>query len=311
MPNRIRFLAICVLAAFSVQARTPCPPIYRFQNPFILMVGRNIYGVIVCCLLGMACKHDVPNTPAQTTKIIGHRGYGVTQDDAEIRENTLQACELGLLEFDGIEVDLQRSNDYAVFMFHDETVKKCSEHDIISIVSSTEPEIRKQFRCLFPKDTINTLDELLELSAKHPQKELFLDIKSFIHFKTLLKTPTPQEYMNLMSQDIFERIKPLGDQSIINIETENAVMLNAFKKHHPQVQTWLTSFGDIETATRRAFKEHYTGISIKDGDHVNQTNVDQLHDKGLRVCVWVVNDINRMEELIEIGVDVIQTDQKF
>jgi glycerophosphoryl diester phosphodiesterase len=250
------------------------------------MPGKHIYLLLIYGLFLSACKHDVPDTQHETTKIIGHRGYGLTQDDAEIRENTLRACKLGLSEFDGVEVDIQRSNDYAVFMFHDETVKKCDDNDIISIVSSTEPEIRKQFRCLFPKDSINTLDELLDLSDDHPGKDIFLDVKSFVNFKTLLKTPTPQEYMNLMSQDIFDRIKSLSDRSIINIETENAVMLNAFKKHYPTVNTWLTSFGDIETATRRAFKEHYTGISIKDGDHINQASIDELHEnRSADLCV--------------------------
>ena len=88
-------------------------------------------------------------------------------------------------------------------------------------------------------------------------------------------------------------------------------MLNAFKKHYPEVNIWLSSYGDFETAVRRAAKENYTGIAVKDGDYITEINVKNAHKKGLKVSVWTVNDNTRKEELTGFKVDFIQTDKLY
>ena len=41
---------------------------------------------------------------------------------------------------------------------------------------------------------------------------------------------------------------------------------------------------------------------------VNAAEVKEAHDLGLRVTVWTVNDMDRMNALIDMGVDGIITD---
>lgn len=270
---------------------------------------RILYIILVVLV---ACKHDVPDAVHTKTKLIAHRGFGNNIHTASNpRENTLKAAEMGLAVADGIEVDIQRSNDHGVFLFHDKTLPKCGGTDIYSITASTKPDIIKQFKCLFPEDSITELQELLSKRHSYGNKDIFLDLKAFVSFKTLLRKPTPQHYYNLLVIDIFDLIQSDSNLGQLHIESENAVALNAFKSHYPKVNTWLASFGDFDVAIDRAFKEHYTGVSVKNGDYITEESVLAAHQKGLKVCVWVVNDQSRLDELVEMKVDYIQTDALF
>nr|MBO6516284.1 glycerophosphodiester phosphodiesterase [Bacteroidia bacterium] len=258
------------------------------------------------------CKHDVPNTVTTETKIIAHRGFGLDIDGVEKpRENTLNACLLGFKTTAGIEVDVQRTNDHEVFLFHDARVPPCEDFNIISIGASTKPRVLEQFKCLFPDDSISHLQDLLLRHEEFKNKDLFIDVKSFFDVETIFKMPTPQHYLNLLAQDVFALIDQHPFPDRLHIETENAVVLNAFKKHYPRVNTWLVSYGDVKTAISRAFREHYTGLSIKDGSYVDQDVIDEAHEKGLEVAVWVVNERDRLDELVEMRVDYVQTDSLF
>ena len=48
--------------------------------------------------------------------------------------------------------------------------------------------------------------------------------------------------------------------------------------------------------------------AFTDGDHVMLCGVRLPHDRGLAVKVWTVNDVDRMNQLIDLGVDGIITD---
>ncbi|MGB1038250.1 MAG: glycerophosphodiester phosphodiesterase [Bacteroidia bacterium] len=257
-----------------------------------------------------SCSDDITPVEYSQTKLIAHRGAGSNYSGfSDLEENTLLACLRGLSTTDGIEIDIQRSNDHEIFLFHDINVPPCDEFDIVSIAASTKPKIEEYFDCAAPETGISTLKEvLINHEVDFHNKDIFLDVKAIFNLSTTLKMPTPQHYLNLMSQDIFDHISNYSDQNTLHIETENAVMLNAFKKHYPDVNTWLVSFGDIEKAIQRASKESYTGISIKDGDYITESMVQKAHNQGLKLCVWVVNERNRFLELEAMEVDFIQSD---
>lgn len=267
--------------------------------------------VVLLGLLLLSCTKTVVEHNHIETSIIGHKGSGSNGEGLGLeRENTIKACKIGFKRANGIEIDIQRTNDGEIFLYHDFFVTPCADFDIKSVAASTKNEVYNHFKCLFAEDSISTLSEVLELQQTyHPKKHIFLDVKAVINANTLIKMPMPQHYLNLLSQDIFREIEDFQNKGFLHIETENAVMLNAFKKHYPKVNTWLTSYGDFNTAIRRASKENYTGISIQDGKYITEKSISEAHKKGLQVSVWTVNDKERIEELIQFKVDFIQTDK--
>lgn len=263
------------------------------------------------CLIG--CSKTQIEHDYEETLIIGHKGSGSNGNGYGLqRENTFLACKTGFEKADGIEIDIQRTNDHEVFLFHDFFVVPCAEFDIKSVAASTKTEVLNHFKCLYPEDSITSLSSILELQqTSFSSKHLFLDVKAVVNKNTLLKMPSPQHYLNLMSQDIFLQIEDFQNKTYLHIETENAVMLNAFKKHYPDVNTWLMSYGDFETAIRRASKENYTGISVQDGEYITAESIKNAHKKGLKVSIWTVNDDARKQELTDFKVDFIQTDKLY
>ncbi len=49
-------------------------------------------------------------------------------------------------------------------------------------------------------------------------------------------------------------------------------------------------------------------ISWRHGSIRSQATVDLVHANGIELHVWTVNDVDRMQELIDLGVDGITTD---
>lgn len=270
------------------------------------------WSLLFIILIGIiSCKKDAIPSEYKSTKLIAHRGNGsIGSGMGQSEENTLLACEKGFLHTDGVEIDVQRSNDYNVYMFHDISVNECGDHNIRSIGASTSNQIKKHFECIGKQpDLFKSL--LVQNSILQEDKDIFIDIKSIASLGTVFKMPSPQHYLNLMAQDLFELIDEYPYQSSIHIESENGVLLNAFEKHYPKVNTWLASYGDIEKAIKRASKENYTGISVKDGDYVTKSQIDDAHKEGLQICVWVVNNQARYDELKAMEVDYIQTDNLY
>lgn len=66
--------------------------------------------------------------------------------------------------------------------------------------------------------------------------------------------------------------------------------------------------GSIESLLRRSEREHPpAGTSIRHS-HLNEAVVRRLHDAGLRVFAWTVNNEDRARQLVDWGVDGIISD---
>ena len=124
----------------------------------------------------MGCsKHHTPSI-YESTKIIAHRGNGsVGSGLGQYEENTVDACISRFSLVDGVEVDVQRSNDYLVYLYHDTQVEACSEHDIKSIAASAQDKINDQFDCLGKRP--NTLAQLFDYTSTQNENK---DIMQFI-----------------------------------------------------------------------------------------------------------------------------------
>ncbi|MFB1003976.1 MAG: hypothetical protein QMC70_07560, partial [Bacteroidia bacterium] len=155
----------------------------------------NQFLIFLSLVLFCSCKKaDVVSYT--TTKLIAHRGNGsIASGLGQSEENNLAACDRGFSLTDGVEIDVQRSNDYVVYMFHDISVEACEDHDIKRIPASTSEIIEEQFKCIGKQpDLFKSLLEQNSILSEN--KDIFVDVKSIAGFSTVLKMPTPQHYLN-------------------------------------------------------------------------------------------------------------------
>jgi glycerophosphoryl diester phosphodiesterase len=227
-----------------------------------------------------------PLTPAPL--VYAHRG-----DRSRAPDNTLQAYRLAVeAGTDGIELDVRRTSDGVLIMSHDAHFP-----DMPPYVEMTMAEVREQL------PQVPTLIEMLNAVPRH----IWLNV----------------EIKNDPQDSYHDPTRRIVDQTIATID------------EHDSLERILLSSFDIE-AMRRASDLHpdllrgqlirqpatlEMGITeaVKQGAHAVHPNMlyfvddaadamNEIHAASLAAVVWWVNTPEQVETMLEVGVDVIITD---
>ena len=81
----------------------------------------------------------------------------------------------------------------------------------------------------------------------------------------------------------------------------------------PQLLVYVTNFSfiDLVVGARPYFfaLENWSGLYLQEHQFfVNQKDIENIHNRGHKLIAWGVNSLERMDKLIEMGVDGIETD---
>jgi len=230
-------------------------------------------------------------TNAQT-KIIAHRGFsGVAP------ENTLiafqKAIECGA---DYFELDVHKTKDGLPVVIHDKSVNRTSSNDMKGkIVEMTSGELAavkvgypKKFSDKYKDEKIPTLREALELARGK--------IKVCIEIK-----------VDGVEKEVLKIVNELGvnDEVIIfsfsypvltKIRQLDSIIPILFLKNRADKMT-IDYAKDIES----------DAIGVGSGTTITKEFLEIAHSKGIEVWKWTVDDKNKMEQLIDLGIDGLIT----
>ncbi len=231
----------------------------------------------------------VNRTPLTPTPLVyGHRG-----DRSRAPDNTLEAYRLAVeAGADGIELDVRRTADGVLIMSHD------AQHgDMAPFIEMTMAEIRDQI------PDVPTLIEMLAFVPPH----IWLNV----------------EIKNDPQDSYHDPTRRIVDQTIATIE------------EHDSLDRILLSSFDVEAMKRAAdlhpdllrgqlIREPVSladGIAAATAQHANAVHpnvlyfsddpaasMEAIHSAGLAAVVWWVNTPDQVRSMIDIGVDVIITD---
>lgn len=253
-----------------------------------------------------ACKKDATRFPDVTsafeqTFIIAHKAGG--GENLLYKENTLAAAQYGFNHLDGIEIDVQKSRDGTLWMYHDETIETHNDY-IKRIPGLTDSEIRKIITD--KKTELNTLEELLEWKQKVNNTEwISLDIKPWLP----TRYSNTQGYLIELADEVCRLAQKYNCSQQIMAECENAVCLKRIKEKEPTIACYLTSYGDYNLGVYRALKAKFDGLSFKfENNNINKSQIEELHNKGLKIQLWTINDLNTIHAVQLLKPDFIQTD---
>lgn len=216
--------------------------------------------------------------------IFAHRGASGTEP-----ENTLRAIKAALdMYVDGIEIDIFEA-DNTLFVLHDRWL-----HRTTTGVGQIYQHKRDYLRSLDAGlgEKIPTLNEVLSLV--NGQCVLNIELKGI-------------ENINLLLSSI--------DNALNNTAlTVDGILLSSF--NHPLLQTIhqqrpefaigaLTASCPLDYAN---FAEQLNAYSVHiDIDFINQAFVDDAHQRGLKVLVYTVNELDDMKAMQNLGVDGVFT----
>ncbi len=231
------------------------------------------------------------NTDYGLPMIMAHRGFS-----AEAPENTLPAFQKCIDEgFSAAELDVQMLADGTIIVMHDDNLKRTTGVDK-NVWEVTYDEIKNLdngafFNPEFEGTKICTLDEAIKLAASAKDK-LYLNIE--------IKR-------NGHDDGIAEKVvQIILDNNYLNycdITSQDYSTLEEVREINPYVLTAYTSvigIGNIESL------EAADIISIQE-TFATYENIERIHNAGKRVFVWTINEQDTMEQLANLNVDAILT----
>lgn len=233
--------------------------------------------------------------------VIAHRG-GLEFEPENSLEAFRSAVALGV---DFLETDVHVTADGVLVAFHDEELDRVTDSSgrIAELPYRAVAEAR-----LDRGRSIPTLEALVE---EFPDVRLNIDVKSdeaVVPFAEAVRRYGIMDRIGVgaFSDRRIRRLRSLLGPRLSTIASprETSALLAAAR----MVRTQGTSEPQRAPATR-AFDAVQVPVQQGPVPIVNRRFVNYLHDQGLLIHVWTINEVDEMERLLDLGVDGIITDR--
>jgi glycerophosphoryl diester phosphodiesterase len=228
------------------------------------------------------------------TLIAGHRGAGVLAP-----ENTLAAIAKGFdVGADLIEVDIHLTSDGHAVVFHDSTVDRTT-NGTGPIASLTLAQVKSLdagswFGAEYAGEQVPTLTEALEFMDGRGR--LLLDVKVSPNLALRNAIAASLAATGTTTDDIWVWPANTSYSSDPRFGTAEFQLLSSVPSNLSDSNLLALKSSGID------------GMSVTDGA-VTQAAINAFHRNGLFVDVYTVNDPLRMQQLVAMGVDSIETDR--
>lgn len=243
--------------------------------------------------------------------IIGHGGMGFPSIEVDLPSNSFESITKAVEGYaaNGIEVDVQLSEDGVLFLYHDARLQTLT--DCLGCLYQQNAETLDDCRYVsgfnnqnFNDEHLVRLEAIFERFAGRASKPyIFLDLK------TSLDCPLSFEYRTF-EDSFIESLKALvvqydyGDRLII--ESTSFPFLKKLQNILPEVN--LSFFTIInEENIERAAVNNFFGIAAN-FDNASKETVKLAHTQGLFVTLGILKIRRDAIEMIEMSPDFIYTD---
>lgn len=237
---------------------------------------------LLCLMLVLfsSCKNQ-PNP-----LVIGHRGA-----KGHVAENTLASVKKALaLGVDGVEIDVFRCASGELVVFHDKTFDKLT--DASGYIEETNLDSINKITVL-GQEPIPTLEEVLDQIAG--KVVLNIELKGSQTAVPTAELLTPYFLSGkLLPKDVF----------ISSFDWEELAL---FYKVNKEVPIAILTEDDPVDAIEVARKLKAFAINPKYSS-LTEKNVKKIHEEGLKIYTWTVNEAQEIERMKTLGVDAIITD---
>ncbi|MDW3195969.1 MAG: glycerophosphodiester phosphodiesterase family protein [Cytophagales bacterium] len=286
--------------------------------------------LLIILLIGcQSASNKQENMDLSSIDIQGHRGARGLLPENSIR-GFLHAVDLGV---NTLEMDLCVTKDKQIVVSHepffsseiclDENRSMISEEEakMLNIYEMNYEEVL-QYDCgslmhpRFPSqgkvkvvkpllnDVFRRIEQYTRLNNL-PQQNYNIELKSLEENDNLYQ-PEPAEFSDLVYDLIDQNSGIAWDR--ITIQSFDFRILQYFRKQYPNVrlsqliENELTWQENVETL---GFKPEVYSCYYK---FLTKEIVEELHEAGIKVIPWTINEVEEMKELITWGVDGIITD---
>ena len=235
--------------------------------------------------------------------IIAHRG-----ESYDAPENTLSAVNLAWKRgAEAVEIDVHMSKDDQIVAIHDFDTRR---------LTGVNKDIRKQtvaeLKALdvglwkgaqWQGEQIPVLREILETVPIG--KKLIIEIKSDEKMMPILKeelgrsslTPEQVEIIGFDLRTVALAKEALAGHRVLWLLDLDYVWINRIFRP------------SIEKAIKKAQKFHLDGLNVWAGKMLDESMAQKIHDAGLLLYCWTVDDLKQARDLMHWGIDAITTNR--
>jgi glycerophosphoryl diester phosphodiesterase len=240
------------------------------------------------------------------TRMIAHHAYLAPSDKLSNRNYFIQA----LKTHDGIEVDVQMSQDGTLWLYHNNQMSACGAIKQECLITKNDLEIKALAECENKTYSYTKLDDVLtKMEQDNDGKVISLDIKTWFDSKCSVYGNNITAYYHNIAFEIVSIVKKHNLEDRVMVESEIAYLLGKIRRNS-SIACYLSAFGDYREGVRKALKFGYTGISFQYlfKESINKSDIEELHKEGLKIQLWVVNGDSLTETAKLLQPDYIQTD---
>jgi glycerophosphoryl diester phosphodiesterase len=273
------------------------------MNSFRFVSRLSIAGILMSLALSEASAFE----------IVGHRGASF-----DAPENSLASMKLAWVQkADGIETDISLSKDGKMVVMHDDNTKRTGGVDK-KISESTWDELKdidigKWKGAQFTGEKIPTLESFF---ATIPNgKCIFTEIKlkDTVRGADFEKAKAILDELGRAMADSGKKPKQLR---IITFHYEMAKATKEKFPAHPVY--WLVGSGkdkktgkspDIDELIQKAKDAKVDGLDLQSGFPIDKAFVKKVHNAGLKLYTWTVDDVEVARKEKKAGVDGITTNR--
>lgn len=261
-------------------------------------LGKGIrYFLMVIISVFMGCKSSGDRNFVRNGAT-AHRG-----NSADYPENTIPAFKSALsLGVDWIELDIHKTKDGQIVVIHDATtsrvgnrnlqVSEVTFEELKSVDVAHEFRIRKKLTLKeYSSLSVPLLSDIIRLIMQQNETRLSIQPKA-----------------NCVKETI-AMIKKLNAEPWVGFNDGSLHKMKEVKKEAKLIPVFWDRPADtnIDEDLKIAQKEGFESIVINHFG-ITKAKVDKIHEAGLEIGAWTVNDPARTKTLLSMGVDRIYTD---
>ncbi len=243
--------------------------------------------------------------------ILGHGGFGFNSPEVNIPTNSFEGITKAVegYQTDGVEVDVQISNDGVLFLYHDLRLQTLT--DCLGCLYQYDAETLDECRYVRGFNTQNFKDQklvrletiLARFDERAPKPYIFLDLKTSLDCP---QTFDNNSFENTFVQSLIDLFEKYNCQDWVYIESGSLSFLQRLKAGIPDIR--LFYFNNIEEASIQiAIDNEFSGIS-SNFKNTTRALISAAHDEGLFVVLGIQKIRRDAIEMIEMSPDFIYTD---
>ena len=249
-----------------------------------------------------SCRRDVARASALFLVCLGitgsanaslmidaHRGYS-----AIAPENTIASIDAAAAVADLTEFDVRLSSDGELVLMHDSTVDRSTDGagavSSLSLSQLKALDAGSWFSPAFAGEPVPTMTEAMNAS-------LSVGLEPLVE----RKSGSASDYHGEFTAQGFAP----NDFRVISFDW---TFLDALDALNPSYQLGALGSGTLSQATIDNVQARGADFISWNHGSIDQIAVDLAHLNGMELHVWTVNDASRMQQLIDLGVDGITTD---